>query len=319
MCSNSSFTDCVKKNAQPSHFQLFQSSNVSPSTCRDDCLFSTNRPSLSSTETFTSCVWSNCKAQYGGGIFLNVSNSAVSLTVKQSQFYSCQCSYLGGGLYVEGIGKVTIEDTIFLECIADSKSGLGGGGIGIVSPQKPPQIQSCFLHKCTAADDAGGLGIWRTPFYQATCVKECRIFECSVKSSGESGGGGMAVWYSPALIGCSECIFSKCHSAFIGGALGYDITFSSPVTQFPLSSFCFFYDNTAKKDCGNDAFFVERKPADPFLHSFSTSASHQITYMYTYNDWRNVNEYTHEDNWIDQSKPLIISYCVREIWSVFYP
>ena len=118
---------------------------------------------------FYSCLFRDCKANYGGGIYLKA-GSTVSLTVSKGEFYSCKAApYRGGGIYVEGIGEVHIEDTLLFECIAEAQLEYGGAGIEMVSLQKPPRIESCAFISCSSGDDAGGLGIWFIPVYQETC------------------------------------------------------------------------------------------------------------------------------------------------------
>ena len=233
-----------------------------------------------------------------------MSNSAVSLTVTNGEFYSCKSTpQRGGGIYIEGIGDVHIKQTLFLECIAEATNAGGSGGIEMWTVQKPPQIEECSFLLCKSGDDGGGLGIWSSPLYQETCVKECFFLECKLNHTTSSGGGGMIVWDSKAAIGCSECLFSKCHSAFIGGALCYCIT-SSTFTNIPLSSFCFFNQNTAKENCGNDAYFLEWTPTAPFLHSFSTSSSFRIAVAPSTRTWTDVTTYMPSDNWLPQGLDL---------------
>ena len=250
-------------------------------------------------------MWRQCEAENGGGIYLKA-DSTVSLTVNKGEFDSCKADpYRGGGIYVEGIGNMKIEDTLFLGCTAEAQSHLGGGGIEITSPQKSPQIHRCLFLRCTSQDDAGGIGIWSSPLDQEMCILCCCLIECQNNHATDSVGGGIAVWYSSAAFGCSNCLFLRCHSAFIGGAFAYNIKSSQKLTSKPLSSFSFFHMNTAKEHGGNDAYFVEWTPTTPFMHSFSTSSPYRITIGSSSSTWNNVNFYTHSDSWLPQG---IVTY-----------
>ena len=323
--SNSSFTDCVRKQ----NASLTKRPNDLHTTFSSDCVdnsiskcftfeqFPGNQNPLSSTPTrgidltadafksftlfqFYSCIWRNCEAQYGGGIYLK-SGSSISLSVIKGEFYSCKANpSLGGGIYLEGIGQVDIKDSLFHQCSAVSSVDYGGGGIEMWKIQNPPNIKTVWFIFCESGNDAGGLGIWSSPFYQETCVKECHFIECKLHHPTSSGGGGMIVWYSSAAVGCSECLFSKCNSAFLGGGFAYYITSSQALVESPLISFCFCNENTAKENCGNDAFFVEWTPHDPFLLSFSMSSSWTIAFLSSFSTISNTGTYKNRDIWLPQ-------------------
>ena len=248
---------------------------------------------------FDSCLFRNCKADYGGGIYLNMSNSHVSLTVSKGEFYSCKADpYRGGGIYAEGMGEVTIQESLFYSCVAEAAGDYGGGGIEIAFVHKPPRIEATAFILCTSGNDGSGLGIWNAMEFQKTCVKVCRFIECEGNDPSSSGGGGMLVWESQAAIGCSECLFSKCNSAFVGGAFAYYIIAQGSFVERPLVSFCFYNENAAQENCGNDAYFVEWIPNDPFLHSFSTSNSWRVTYVSQFGYIYRPGTYQNADIWL---------------------
>ena len=237
---------------------------------------------LTTSAAFTSCVWRKCEAQNGGGIYL-IAGSDVSLTVTKGEFYSCRANpYRGGGIYVQGIGKVCIKESFFHACIADAANDAGGGGIQLFNVQEPPNFAETSFISCESGNDGGGLGIWDSPFYQETCVLECRFIACIGNNPSSSGGGGMIVWSSNAAIGCSACIFVSCYGAQIGGGICYHTVSSSSFTDTALSSFCFFKENSSP--CGNDAYFEGWIPMPPFLYCFSTTQDSHINPS-GYEDW----------------------------------
>ena len=309
--SNSTFIECVRKPSSQSNTISYQDDrhtiiigadnhhfeNTS-AIVNDNTHKSPGHLTLTTSATFTSCVWRKCEASNGGGIYLKA-GTAISLSVIKGEFYSCKSTpERGGGIYIEGIGDVRIKQTLFLECISEATNGAGSGGIEMWTVQKPPQIEECSFLSCKSGDDAGGLGIWNTPLYQQTCVMECQFIECTINHTTSSGGGGLIIWISKAAVGCTECLFSKCYSACVGGGLASHISSSDSFKNTPLFSFCFFNNNAARESCGNDCYLVEWIPNPPCVHSFSTTASSRLCYDETGNGWNNPTVYTVLDNWL---------------------
>ena len=229
---------------------------------------------------------------------MNVSNSAVSLTVIQSEFHACKASpHRGGGIYAEGIGEVKIERTFFADCTCEPDNNAGGGGMQLFNVQEPQHIIDSSFISCESGNDGGGISIWYTPVYQETCVKGCRFIGCKGNNSTSSDGGSIIIWYSGAAIGCSETLFSHCSSEYRGGAA---TCFSYTSTEFssslPLFSFCFFTDNTC--NVGSDVFLVEWIPSEPFFFSFSTTGESNVHYV------DNADDRTKEDCWKPKSNWL---------------
>ena len=268
-----------------SHSRLSPISNGSPSSCRDDCFFTNNSVTLSSSANFASCAWSKCEADYGGAIFLNVSNSAISLTVSKGEFYSCISSYRGGGIYVEGIGDINITNTIFHQCIAQAAENYGGGGIEIDSEKKIPRIDNTDFILCKSGNDAGGVGIWKSPLtFQETCILSCRFVQCEINHTLNSDGGSLLLWYSKAAIGCSNTLFTDSYSELRGGAASYNIS-GNHNSSIPLFIFCFFKNNSAQSNPGNDIYFEGWIPDSPFLNCFSVTKTNRVYFNGVHDNW----------------------------------
>ena len=97
--------------------------------------------------TFISCKWISCTGNSGGGIYYQKSDSRATLTIKKGEFYLCKATVSrGGGVYVDGINTIIIEETLFHTCTAAAQYNAGGGGVEIVSLQSAPNIeQTSFL------------------------------------------------------------------------------------------------------------------------------------------------------------------------------
>ena len=274
----SSFIECVRTNNQRYSSIAYNSPSCN-SPPYEECSFTqSTRLTLSSSAAFTSCIWRECSALYGGGVCLNMSDSALSLSVIKGEFYYCSASIRGGGIYAEGIGEVTVTNTFFFRCSAESSNGSGGGGIEMWNLQKLPRIDSSSFLACKTADNAGGVGIWNTPSaYQGKCVLSCRFMQCEVNLRGGSDGGSLMMWFSNASIQCTETVFLDSHSEYHGGAASYYIYSSAGhESSLHLFVFCFFKNNTSRTTPGNDVYFREWTPSQPFLQCFSLSATNRV-------------------------------------------
>ena len=241
---------------------------------------------LSNSATFTSCVWRNCEAQTGGGIYLTA-GSTVTLTVKKSEFDSCKANpNRGGAIYAEGIKTVTIEYSLFHQCMAVARNDYGGGAIEICNIQNPPSIEATSFILCKSGNDAGGVGIWDSPSFQKICLTDSRFVECKGLASAGSDGGCLIVWFSNAAIGCSNTLFIDSRSEQRGGGASYYIYSSADhQSSIHLFFFCFFKNNSAILTPGNDVFFYDWISENPFLHCFSSTRNNRVYYNGNVDDW----------------------------------
>ena len=201
--------------------------------------------------------------------------------MRSGEFDSSRATkYEGGGIYAEGIGYVDVINSLFHSCRCASEVDYGGAGIELWSIQNPLRIQETSFLLCHSANDAGGLGIWSSPPWQQTSIVSCRFIGCSVSPDiGNNDGGSLMIWFSNAAIGCSNSLFANSLSEGQGGAVSERIIILNTHnhnTSIPLLSFCFFTNNRAKNNLGNDVLFYEWKPDKPFLFCFSLTETHRI-------------------------------------------
>ena len=269
---------------------LISNSNDDDDSCRKDCTFENNPLNLSTTNPnikyeFISSKWVSCTAEYGGGIYLKA-GSTVSLSITNGEFYSCKSSYRGGGIYVGGIGKLKVTTTLFSGCVAEAKADYGGGGINNDAAQEVPSIECSSFISCTSGNDGGGVAIWDSPSFQKVCLTDSRFVECKGLASTGSDGGSLIVWFSNAAIGCSNTLFVDSHSDQRGGAVSQYIYSSAKHTpSIRLFYFCFFKNNSARINPGNDVYFEDWKPTQPFLYCFSLTQTNRVYFSGTHDDW----------------------------------
>ena len=269
-------------------------------TCRKDCTFEHTQISLPSSSLkkdyeFISCVWRECEGESGGGISLSVTDdNSITLSVTNGEFYSCTATrYEGGGIYIYGINKATITDSLFLTCRTEAPNDGIGGGIDLSSIQDYPLVQSSSFISCTSGCDAGGLAFRPCPKWEHVCVVSCHFVNCEGQNTQSTDAGSYEVWDSNAAIGCSNTLFVNSHAERRGGASTIGIDNSARHSDsIHLFCFCFFNDNSAEFKPGNDVFFYEWKPTEPFLHCFSTTKEYRISY-YSNNDY-----HFDKDDWL---------------------
>ena len=279
------------------HNQLFHNENYNgdSESCRKECEFTSQINLTDNTthvdHTFICCTWRRCEASSGGGIFYQNNNPEASLTITYGQFFACIATDArGGGIFAEGLKTFTVHNALFSCCSAGGSPDCGGAGMEIESVTTPPTIESCVFLSCISSNDGGGMGIWHSPSFQQKCIVCCNFIHCEAQHSSSSDGGSLIVWYSNAAIGCSNVLFADSHSERRGGAASFNITGTHNST-IPLFSFCFFKNNKALLNPGNDVNFHDWKPTEPFLHCFSTTKENRISYRFE-GDY-----HTDQDNW----------------------
>ena len=307
--SNSSFSECVRKDTYnsltnaPLTYTKCLNDNGTVSSC-EGMKMPRGRLIPESSVKFLQCKFSRLIASEKNGGAISFTLSGDSLQIDECVFESCETTVStdsatgGGAVFVSSASELIISSSLLQSCVCYTSYSGDGGAVLIVNLTSDMRIKKCVFCNCHADDDGGGVCIWNCPIWQETCVFQSHFIACDGTDSSSSGGGGMIVWSSYAAIGSSECIFSKCSSAFFGGGLAYYTITSQSFRDAPLSLFSFFNQNTAMTDCGTDAFFLVWIPSSPFLHSFSTSDSPRIGVEPTYANWNNTTDYSHPDNWL---------------------
>ena len=194
--------------------------------------------------------------------------SSVTLSVTNGEFYECKAtSDRGGGIYCQGIGKVTVKTSFFSWCTCKANSDLGGGGIGVYDIQTQPHIECCDFVHCSSGNDGGGISICYSYSHPDTLpITKCRFFCCYANSTANGDGGAIILWKNQEIFGLSNCLFSSGHSILRAGATSFG--FGSMIqVSFSFICFSFFSGNTAPN--GNDICLYNVK-GNPILHSFTT-------------------------------------------------
>ena len=285
----------MRKHISTSSYSSYNNCNSTP---YEGCSFTgTNRPILSSSSSFTSCLWSKCEAESGGGIY--VDSADIQLEVYTCQFLSCKATVNNGsGICARSSSRVHVNRSHFYDCNAlTSHDGSdGGGGIYLSNISTEALITSTHFISCIVKYDGGGVALWYSysKLNNNNTMQDCVFLNCSGNNQSVSEGGGSRIFYNNYNVGISNTLFSQC-SNYRGGGLEIEL----PLTvSTPVISFCLFHVNTAVTS-GKD-IYLQSCDNNPFLHSFTISSGHNRV---TPEHW---NETTNQDEWLPLTKFTII-------------
>ena len=230
--------------------------------------------------SFTNCDWKYLRMDYNGSA-ISLTNSQSTLTVGKCSFIDCIAdAECGGAIYVQGINKVTLTESMFIHCeiLSSHYYENGGGCVYLESVTTEVLIKSSSFLDSTVAQDGPGVDMW---FCSCTTSNSNTFQECMfIKCKGNDEGGGIMAWRNTYNIGISNTLFCKCFS-HIGSAI--QMTLLTPITS--RISFSFFSDNSA--NVGYDLALGYNFPDRNTLlyHSFRTSSS-SIIYYWTGSIWQ---------------------------------
>ena len=310
--SNSSFTECVRKQIPFYHF-LFN--NIIH--CRDQTFSSdirckhTGSPISDSSgiHTFTNDDFKDCYSSNDHGGAIKCTGSNTELIVTGCTFTDCHVSkpssYRGGGIYAESIKSVTPQSCYFTSC-----SGFWGGGFYINEIGSTPSLSGCIFVSCKGHYLGGEA-------FVGQCTKTSSFIVCNdcifikgnnVSSSTYLRGGGfyLDIYESTHANAISNNLFTGNSVNNRGGGLA--IYEESKGLDYSVY-FCFFSDNSATS--GGSDVFLTSITFNSFIHSFTTSDALDRLYvdiLVTETD-TSVEE-THTPNWLPQGTFLfMILFC----------
>jgi parallel beta-helix repeat protein/predicted outer membrane repeat protein len=180
----------------------------------------------------TNCTIEHCSAQYGAGIYLHGSASAIitSCTLKNGI-----AGYEGGGLYSDvGALSLTLDDCTFLDNIAHrSAGGMGftgssptlnnctftnnscdedGGGMRFNAGSEPT-LNNCTFANNTAGNNGGGISV-----HDSGVASTLNLNSCSIQNNtAVLDGGGVSLLGASAEI--VNCAFDANSSGYFGGGV----------------------------------------------------------------------------------------------------
>ena len=283
---NSSFSECVRKHSLSSLAFVSSISNDSPDTCRENCSFTRDRLTLSSSATFTSCEWKSCEGNKGGAIYTN--KAGTSLTITLSYFEDCFApSDYGGAVASEFLENVYIYYSTFYKCHGQAVNDYdtGGGAVYLNDTQQWHQIHDCNFIGCYSGADGGAVHLRNCDVPHSDGIANTRFIDCKTTYIHDCVEGGAVQSYTVAVTcAFSNCLLAKCHS-WHGGGLFLHVKDNSYTNMI---WFCFFHENTVTGNGPNIAIirFVPRNDRPLLQHCFCTSSPNTISY--NMNGWNTI-------------------------------
>ena len=274
--SNSSFIECMR-NYLISSSLFTPSSNNSPTTCRENCSFTDSHLTLTSSDTFASCEWMQCKGNMGGGIYTNQAGS--TLTVTSCHFYDCSTNTdYGGGIATEFLNNVYIYSSSFIHCHGGTNYHInsGGGAVFLNDTKQWHQIHDCNFIGCYSGADGGALHLRNCKVPHSDGIANTRFIDCkTVYDIDAVEGGAVQSWTVTVTCSFSNSLIARCHS-YQGGGFFFQVK-ENYATNIIL--FCLFHINTAT-GTGNDlaVYNLSQTDSNFFQHCFSTSQSNRVDY-----------------------------------------
>ena len=267
--SNSSFTECVKKNT--SSFLLHNTDCASPSY--EECSFTgPTHVIVTSTTSFLRCTFSTMSSDDQGAAIYSKSTALVSVTVTSCVLADCTAGMNGGAIYLSGINSLTVTGSVFQNCITNSEeSEPGGGGIYVDGLESCLYVStSSFINCKSTVGHRGGSGFFASQI-KSLCTYSTRFISCS---STNAGGALFFLQVSNDLL-VSDSLFSNNTADVHGGAIREVNDF---ISSIPHLKFSFFTANRAPDDHGNDLSIQPEITSSPFIHCFTTALSNRVAY-----------------------------------------
>ena len=267
-CSNSSFTECVRRHSSSPHYlSLFSTNSECDGPSYEGCPFTGTHRTPTSTTSFTRCTFSNILASGDNGGAICCTISSVNITLQSCSIINCNSTKNGGGVYVEGDSTtLSVDNTVFHECITTSQETHPGGGGICMKGSSSLTVSSASFIGCKAnveIRNRGGGGIF------ASQIKDCSITSSRfVSCSTVTTGGAVFFWNLSAEFSVCDTVLKGNYAKYSGAGLREHSNSHSDCVHL---TFLFFSDNTNPDDRGNDLLFLPQILKSPSLYCFSTT------------------------------------------------
>ena len=243
-------------------------------TTDNDIHTSPGNLTLTSSATFTSSEWKDCRSAVsnGGGAIYCVIPS-LSISVDSCTFTDCCCGSLsscGGSIYVAPVASFSLLQSLF-DYTTDTQNACHGGTLYVGSTISVC-IHSDTFRRCNGTTSGGAvwIGYCSEATRSSTIFENCIFIGCE-GAGGHGGGPCLDNNYQFANF-ISNCLFTENSNLYGGGLyLRYPSdTFSS---ERHCILFCFFHKNSAKSHT-RDAFLdgCPQNGPNPITHSLTTTA-----------------------------------------------
>ncbi|KAA6381284.1 MAG: hypothetical protein EZS28_023188, partial [Streblomastix strix] len=256
--SDSTFTGCISDYGGAIYMLLIQGGQVTIyNTSIQDCI-AINGGGIffllftgSQVTIVGSCLFSECRAEYGGGIYAQIYGNASQVFFQDIfTLQRCSSNISGGGAYIYSVDTQIVYGKIeFDQCSAKF-----GGGLFLSGNNTKLVINETYFQFCSAELRAGGIRLFTEEQYNSIVVMNTIINYCNAQTGGgiycdafnsdltfnnitvnycftlNGSGGGMYcdIYRSSRIILDQQSKFLECRSeSGNGGGIYIDIDFAT--------------------------------------------------------------------------------------------
>ncbi|KAK2958304.1 hypothetical protein BLNAU_6791 [Blattamonas nauphoetae] len=141
-----------------------------------------------------------------------------------SHFENCSSEAFGGGLHMQGNGKFTVTDCLFVNCRSEKNDAGHGGGLSVDSmtttTESSAEIKRCIFRRCFAAHVGGGLHVGRyDPKFDKLRAEIADIETTDCWATSQTGGMLFQFLLETTVANCSinDCQANTATAIFIQG------------------------------------------------------------------------------------------------------
>ncbi|KAH7816839.1 uncharacterized protein MONOS_18195 [Monocercomonoides exilis] len=249
------------------HFNC-QNTSVLGNKDRNDGYNRQNRIDTPDSISLNNSEWIDCNSTTHGGAISITGNSASTLSLSNCLFQgNIARNGRGGAIFTESISRISIRNSIFLNCQAPNESfNEAGGAICIATPQSTYIVGNNSFRNCHVGNDGGGISIgYKSVLTSGDVIADCSFINCSTSNVSSPTGGGIQMWgmmISPVV---TNCLFLN-NYAVDGGGITIHLKVQATSN---IILFCFFHNNSAVGACDVLLHAQNRNSID--LSSFTTS------------------------------------------------
>ena len=272
ICSNSSFSECVR-NSSFNRISIYTqpiTNDINPDcsqrTSEGKCKYETTPVLLSGGDhTFSDSEFKQCKhSGYGGAI--DQTNGGI-LTIKRCIFDTCSCTERGGAVSFRGAGTCIQEDNLYSYCSSTEYTG------GFDSYEPSENVVHNHKRCRYLNSEANCYAHFDIQFSSDAVIESNMYIRGTSPGDIEWSSGTVVNYHAQGSIVHLNSLFLK-GKAHNGGGLSF-LSFNYYSNAEFFVKFCFFFDNHGTDNTAKEIYFDGNTSSNAnknkILHSFTAT------------------------------------------------